>query len=1027
MPSRKTKKHFCDLCEYSASRKEYLLNHVKKNHPEPEPEHDEVEEDVITVCDVCDFKAEDEDELLEHMTNNHRAVDGDDDDDDEEEINADEGSNEHVDQSDDEENVHDDEEDGEENDVMIKEEEDDDDEIEEFNNDEGQNLAENEEDGDENVNEDDFGSENDGEIMVDENANDDEVELVDRNDDAEQDTANDERIALRCELCDYKTTLNRYLRGHYQRKHGVVGGNDCNFEVKSAFQCHLCPFETRDDKRTLEKHLLGKHGLMAFVCCKCGFRADTKEEVNRHKYDVHFKAPAVKRTVFQCDFCGFRTMGKANLEFHYLKIHKEKTVLCDQCAFRAENEEKLREHYDEEHHPGFADGNRVYACELCHMQTLDKRNLKRHYLTVHKEVTHICSKCNFRAETRQALNAHIGIFHNSIESKHYFYSQNKHDIEKTLKEVKCNRCEKTFTRKESLTKHVKNVHGIGDTRKTYQCEICEFVTKDQRTLKSHYICKHRTVLFVCPMCDFTCESQSELNRHKNERHEDEMRRKRTVKRYHKCRDCYQQSKCLMESDECNRSCFDNRLDEYLCVVCKNSEYQAKRMKMDPETLGKLNLKSFECRIKDCDFSTFHKVSLRSHYLKIHRIKKYPCEKCDDFFDEEDALREHMSSDHTEGIKCRSKPANSHYCTECDYSAKERRALIKHLAATHGIGGKSIKSLFYVCTECGHGINSKRAMEKHYKMKHGIIKYICTKCIDFVSESKESLFEHLREDHKPNQIIECKLCGFVTKMKDTMKSHHANRHEKPIHFCGCCGCLYFSSDMSDISEHMKDQHDIGHGEAQTEFKCDHCGKLFGDSLSLNRHKSIHNRIIECDECGYEAVNQATLKKHKMIMHTDLAQRAGKKVFKCTDCKFGSFERSVLVGHFQRIHDRIVKICLSCCIVCENDIRLKEHIAECHKPEVKKFPCDKFVEKSQISQVRKNHESNNNNEETEKKNDVDLPMKSCPKCNFKSVNKAKVEKHVLTYHGETLQSCNECDFSTGNEDEFRTHWALCHIDM
>ena len=48
----------------------------------------------------------------------------------------------------------------------------------------------------------------------------------------------------------------------------------------------------------------------------------------------------------------------------------------------------------------------------------------------------------------------------------------------------CEVCEKKFTQKSSLTRHMSMVHGVGDV-KTFHCDICSHVSKQKQDLKKH--------------------------------------------------------------------------------------------------------------------------------------------------------------------------------------------------------------------------------------------------------------------------------------------------------------------------------------------------------------------------------------------------------------------------------------------------------------------------------------------------------------------------------------------------------------
>ena len=48
----------------------------------------------------------------------------------------------------------------------------------------------------------------------------------------------------------------------------------------------------------------------------------------------------------------------------------------------------------------------------------------------------------------------------------------------------------------------------------FKCDICEFIAKSERGLKSHKTRKHEN----CEWCDYICNSKSEMKKHKLDKH-----------------------------------------------------------------------------------------------------------------------------------------------------------------------------------------------------------------------------------------------------------------------------------------------------------------------------------------------------------------------------------------------------------------------------------------------------------------------------------------------------------------------------
>ena len=48
----------------------------------------------------------------------------------------------------------------------------------------------------------------------------------------------------------------------------------------------------------------------------------------------------------------------------------------------------------------------------------------------------------------------------------------------------------------------------------WKCDICEFIAKSERGLKTHKARKHEN----CDWCDFICADKSEMKKHKMDKH-----------------------------------------------------------------------------------------------------------------------------------------------------------------------------------------------------------------------------------------------------------------------------------------------------------------------------------------------------------------------------------------------------------------------------------------------------------------------------------------------------------------------------
>ena len=170
-----------------------------------------------------------------------------------------------------------------------------------------------------------------------------------------------------------------------------------------------------------------------FVCDKCDKQFCSKQAIKKHKEEVHVLKP---NTVFKCDICNLVLSNGRNLAQHK-SIHEAKEPL---------------------------------KCRLCSEEFNHSRNLRRHYLSVHKIVPEYYLK--------------IGL--------------------NQFKEFKCEICGEQFGRKDNLVKH----QTLRICLK-FTCSLCNFSSKDKEEWLEHAKAQH----YTCDYCDFQSIYKKNLVRH----------------------------------------------------------------------------------------------------------------------------------------------------------------------------------------------------------------------------------------------------------------------------------------------------------------------------------------------------------------------------------------------------------------------------------------------------------------------------------------------------------------------------------
>jgi len=263
-----------------------------------------------------------------------------------------------------------------------------------------------------------------------------------------------------------------------------------NGEEEIKYPCHLCKHKARTSA-DLEKHAFEKHDANR-LCTQCGHLSDTYKDFIKHN-ETH---------LFSCEVCHKKMLGVRVLRAH-MKLHQSK-----------------------EEAPG---GSTALSeipkvpCDICGV-LLQELSLKHHIAQVHSNEIHQCDVCDFTANTKYKITDH--------RRRHFGTVSDCPECGKTVKNLKrhfrrncggkrerhfCHLCEKSFSFKESLTKHIKSIHQkILD----HHCHLCEYKTYKKFNLKLH-ISKMHTKEEMKKLCTYCNQHTSNLEYHIKIYHYDE--------------------------------------------------------------------------------------------------------------------------------------------------------------------------------------------------------------------------------------------------------------------------------------------------------------------------------------------------------------------------------------------------------------------------------------------------------------------------------------------------------------------------
>ncbi|XP_047539338.1 protein hunchback-like [Vanessa atalanta] len=117
--------------------------------------------------------------------------------------------------------------------------------------------------------------------------------------------------------------------------------------------------------------------------------------------------------------------------------------------------------------------------------------------------------------------------------------------------------------------------------------------------------------------------------------------------------------------------------------------------------------------------------------------------------------------------------------------------------------------------------------------HGKVKTFKCKQCEFVAVTKLSFWEHSKEHIKPEKMLSCRKCPFVTEYKHHLEYHMRNHlGSKPFQ---CSQCSYSCVNKSMLNSHLKSHSNI------YQYRCADCNYAtkYCHSLKLHLRKYKHN--------------------------------------------------------------------------------------------------------------------------------------------------------------------------------------------
>uniref|UniRef100_A0A915I838 C2H2-type domain-containing protein n=1 Tax=Romanomermis culicivorax TaxID=13658 RepID=A0A915I838_ROMCU len=208
------------------------------------------------------------------------------------------------------------------------------------------------------------------------------------------------------------------------------------------------------------------------------------------------------------------------------------------------------------------------------------------------------------------------------------------------------------------------------------------------------------------------------------------------------------------------------------------------------------------------------------------------------------------------------------CTMCDYTSRTEGRLKKHMNEAHlplpsdsgrrSIAEDDVSEVFdpigkshqysppspdgYLCdsemaddSRCGSFLlaNSNDMLQSSSVNHHPSSKpkrYKCKQC-HYIAPSKDNFWEHQRSHIKPERLMSCSHCLFVTEYKHHMEYHLRNHSNVKPHKCPKCN--YCCVNKSMLNSHLKSHSSV------YQYRCRDCSYETKYCHSLKQHLRKHN--------------------------------------------------------------------------------------------------------------------------------------------------------------------------------------------